>query len=223
MDTNILSNIIWRIFLDAWWFWLSLLAVFIVLEVIKVKKSAKRFGKISEKHSGVNLLNKLRSLSSNEFEEYIAFLFKKLGYKSEVVGKSHDGGVDVIIEKDGLKQYIQCKKYNSRNKATLHDVRDFYGSLVDFLANSKGYFITTGSFTLEAEEFAKDKPIELVDGFKLLEYIKMASVDNKEYFDNKNEEKCPKCDGVLIEKRSKYGKFLGCSNYPKCRFTRSLK
>ena len=31
--------------------------------------------------------------------------------------------------------------------------------------------------------------------------------------------KCPKCGGNLVERRGKYGNFLGCSNYPKCRFT----
>lgn len=30
---------------------------------------------------------------------------------------------------------------------------------------------------------------------------------------------CPKCGGDLVERRGKYGNFLGCSNYPKCRFT----
>lgn len=31
--------------------------------------------------------------------------------------------------------------------------------------------------------------------------------------------KCPKCGGSLVERRGRYGSFLGCSNYPKCRFT----
>lgn len=31
--------------------------------------------------------------------------------------------------------------------------------------------------------------------------------------------RCPKCGGNLIERRGKYGNFLGCSNYPNCRFT----
>lgn len=35
--------------------------------------------------------------------------------------------------------------------------------------------------------------------------------------------KCPKCGGKLVEQKSKYGVFLGCSNYPKCKFTKSLK
>ncbi len=34
--------------------------------------------------------------------------------------------------------------------------------------------------------------------------------------------KCPKCDGVMIERRGKSGAFIGCSQYPKCRFTKVL-
>lgn len=30
---------------------------------------------------------------------------------------------------------------------------------------------------------------------------------------------CPKCGGRLIERSGRYGCFLGCSNYPKCKFT----
>lgn len=31
---------------------------------------------------------------------------------------------------------------------------------------------------------------------------------------------CPKCGGKLIKKQGKYGEFIGCSNYPKCKFTK---
>ena len=30
---------------------------------------------------------------------------------------------------------------------------------------------------------------------------------------------CPKCGGKLVELNGKYGKFLGCSNFPRCHFT----
>jgi len=30
---------------------------------------------------------------------------------------------------------------------------------------------------------------------------------------------CPKCDGTLVIRNGAYGKFYGCSNYPKCKFT----
>jgi len=36
-------------------------------------------------------------------------------------------------------------------------------------------------------------------------------------------EKCPKCGGKLVMRLSKFGQFLGCQNYPKCKHTQSLK
>ena len=31
---------------------------------------------------------------------------------------------------------------------------------------------------------------------------------------------CPRCGGALVERTGKNGKFTGCSNYPKCKFTK---
>lgn len=36
---------------------------------------------------------------------------------------------------------------------------------------------------------------------------------------DKDQNKCPKCGGQLIERTGKYGTFIGCSNYPKCKYT----
>jgi ribonuclease HI len=33
---------------------------------------------------------------------------------------------------------------------------------------------------------------------------------------------CPKCSGYLIERTGPFSRFFGCSNYPKCRFTRKI-
>ncbi len=32
------------------------------------------------------------------------------------------------------------------------------------------------------------------------------------------EETCPNCGSALVEKRSRYGKFIACSNYPQCKY-----
>ena len=34
---------------------------------------------------------------------------------------------------------------------------------------------------------------------------------------------CPKCNGPLAIKTGRYGKFIGCSNYPKCRHIEPLE
>lgn len=33
---------------------------------------------------------------------------------------------------------------------------------------------------------------------------------------------CPKCGGALVLRTGRYGSFYGCSNYPKCKFTKQL-
>lgn len=33
---------------------------------------------------------------------------------------------------------------------------------------------------------------------------------------------CPRCGGNLVNRNGKYGPFIGCSNYPKCRFTKKI-
>ena len=36
-------------------------------------------------------------------------------------------------------------------------------------------------------------------------------------------DKCPKCGGKIVRRQGKTGSFLGCSNYPKCRYTKKLR
>ena len=36
-------------------------------------------------------------------------------------------------------------------------------------------------------------------------------------------ESCPLCGSTMYIREGKYGKFLGCSNYPNCKGTRKMK
>ena len=37
-----------------------------------------------------------------------------------------------------------------------------------------------------------------------------------------NAGQCPRCDGYLVLRKGKYGDFFGCSNYPKCKYTKNI-
>jgi restriction system protein len=80
----------------------------------------------------------------------------------------------LIVKKDGRSSLVQCKNYRV-SKVSLSMVRDFYGAMNANLNFEAGYFITTGMFTLEANHFADDKPIELIDGAKLMDYARLGS------------------------------------------------
>ena len=33
---------------------------------------------------------------------------------------------------------------------------------------------------------------------------------------------CPRCGGTLVQRNGKFGPFLGCNNYPRCKFTKPI-
>jgi len=44
----------------------------------------------------------------------------------------------------------------------------------------------------------------------------------KKFTDEQTDEKCPKCNEPLVIKMGRFGKFLACTGFPKCRHTKSL-
>jgi hypothetical protein len=38
---------------------------------------------------------------------------------------------------------------------------------------------------------------------------------------SRQESKCPRCSGTLKQRQGRYGSFVGCSNFPTCRYTRN--
>ncbi|HRO65441.1 MAG TPA: topoisomerase DNA-binding C4 zinc finger domain-containing protein, partial [Candidatus Dojkabacteria bacterium] len=73
----------------------------------------------------------------------------------------------------------------------------------------------------EAELFSEGKPIELLDGFKLIKLIKLTESNKKVVIPKVTQSVCPKCGSSLILKSGKYGEFYGCTKYPECKFTKS--
>lgn len=47
--------------------------------------------------------------------------------------------------------------------------------------------------------------------------------EEKELASGKVEKECPKCKNPLVIRKSVYGEFLGCSKFPKCRYTEQIK
>lgn len=217
----------WPIFWKLWPLWAMLLviaAIGLFFKLLEIKIDdwyvRRRFRKGEQWRSDRELIRWLRGMTPTEFEIYIADLFRRLGYHTEQVGGSHDGGIDVIAEKDDVKHYIQCKKYFSQHEVGSPEVRNFYGAIADRLSNGEGWFITTNKFTPEAERFAEDKPIILINQFKLVDYIRQAEgVGSNSKSTTEQDLKCKKCGGLLVQRNGKFGSFYGCTNYPKCDYT----
>lgn len=46
------------------------------------------------------------------------------------------------------------------------------------------------------------------------------SICEQDRREDDDEDICPRCGGVLQERNGRYGPFIGCSNYPRCKYTR---
>ncbi len=123
---------------------------------------------LAELESRPNLMD----LTPFEFEHLVGNLFSRMGLETRQTRSSRDGGVDVVAwdmrPLVGGKVVIQAKRY--RNTVGVSAVRDLYGTMQHEGAN-KGILVSTSSYGVDAYEFIKGKPIELIDGGGLLYYL----------------------------------------------------
>ncbi len=118
-------------------------------------------------------LAQLATLTPESFEEFVAELFEALGYEVEQVGGSGDEGADLRLRRaDGSLAVVQCK-YHKKGVVGSPVLQKFLGTIHHTLSH-KGYFVTTSTFSLAAEKFAAEHPIELVDGPRLIELVNQA-------------------------------------------------
>ena len=118
----------------------------------------------------------LASMDWQDFENLIREVFEwefnSTGGEVKITQASRDGGVDAVaFDPDpirGGKIVIQAKRYT--NVVGVSAVRDLYGTVVNEGA-IKGILVTTSNYGRDAYEFAKDKPITLMDGSNLLHLL----------------------------------------------------
>ena len=104
----------------------------------------------------------LLKLSSDQFLKMVATMYQRRGYQAKPAGLLSDGGVDLIVYTPrGQKWIVQCNRAHGQVGA--HTVRDFYAALNHTKA-ARGIVVTTGTFSLEAQSWAKGKQLALVDG-----------------------------------------------------------
>jgi restriction system protein len=130
---------------------------------------------------GAELLDRIAGAPPEFFERLVVSLLLAMGYggsakeAGRALGRSHDGGVDGVIDQDVLgldRVYVQAKRYAAGNNVGASAIRDFFGSLDRFKA-AKGLFVTTSGFTHESEETARflSKRIVLIDGPRLAQLM----------------------------------------------------
>lgn len=144
-----------------------------VKPILDINRNDRRFIDSKEVLSEINEGINLAEMDWEDFEYLVRELFEKIfsdnGSEVKVTQASRDGGIDAIaFDNDpirGGKFIIQAKRYN--NVVPVSAVRDLYGTVINEGA-VKGILVTTSYFGNDSREFAKDKPIALIDGSNIV-------------------------------------------------------
>ena len=151
--------------------------------IIEFNMVDKRYVSQSDILSDLESRPNLMELNPFEFENLVSNLFQKMGLDTKQTRSSKDGGVDAVAFDArpvvGGKVVIQAKRY--KNTVGVSAVRDLYGTMMNEGAN-KGILVTTSGYGPDAFDFAKDKPIELIDGGGLLYLLNQVGISARIVF-----------------------------------------
>jgi restriction system protein len=175
-------------------------------------------------------LDSISAMSWQQFEMLVGEAFRRRGYQVEETGLGGaDGGIDLILRKDGRTELAQCKQWRTR-QIKVPIVREMWGLAAHHHAHGVK-IVCVGDYTTDAAAFAEGKNIELINGTQLLELVRDVQVrmhpkpapdDMSAPHTANNKTLCPSCESemVLRKNRSTGAQFWGCSNYPRCKGTR---
>ena len=177
----------------------------------------------------------LKSLSWEEFEQLVGEAFRQLGYQAAETPPGPDGGVDLVLRKDGETYLVQCKHWRA-TKVGVPIVRELFGVMADRGA-AGAFVVTSGTFTRDALAFANGRNIELLNGRQLEQLLRKARTSDTE---RKTEPPrpprkkvqadgppCPNYGSPMVKRTARRGKnagkqFWGCSRYPACKGIRQV-
>ena len=167
-----------------------------------------------------------KSMSGVEFERELAQLYMAQGYRVQLTPKVGDGGIDLILEKNGKTTVVQCKAH--KKPVAPYVVRDLYGSMMSYGADD-AILACTGGFSKGVVKFAQGKPIKLISASDIARVAQRSNQASDVIESPRRAARIrsapvicpiPGCGSEMKLRRGRYGRFWGCSKYPACRGTR---
>jgi restriction system protein len=145
---------------------ISVIWLFIGLAYIVI---TRLFGSHKDSQLTALQISNIDNMSGIEFEHYVAALFRRRGYTARVTKASGDLGIDIIIEKAGIKYGVQVKRQSS--PISRRAVSDAVGALNHYKCQN-AIVVTNNYFTRDAIELARSNNCQLVDRDLLAAWIR---------------------------------------------------
>jgi HJR/Mrr/RecB family endonuclease len=103
-------------------------------------------------------------LTSRQYEELIAELIRDMGYEVTLTKTTRDGGKDILAsiktEMGDFLCLVEAKHYREDRKVGVSLVRELYGTLCDYQANS-AMLVTTSSYSPDAKALQQKHQYQL--------------------------------------------------------------
>ncbi len=179
---------------------------------VKSLQSEQHFTQPPARFTEASLVKKLEELGIGRPSTYATIMSTIVDRKYVEQDKQHrfhptvSGWVLISYLSEYFKDLVDVN-FTAKTEDTLDDVSN---GTKDKLSSLKSFWTPT------------DKTIESVRGIKTTDIIDSINEFMKNHLFGKNSDVCPKCGGKLGIKLSKFGPFVGCSNYPKCNYTMKL-
>jgi len=168
------GGILWSLFTLYLVFFLGYAAYRVIRSLVRALGGRRTRQPSTDRSDGsyysrrITQLKEIKALDPRAFEQFVGGLFRRMGYETEITSASVDEGVDLFLRQKGQTAIVQCKRYEGTVGQPA--VRDLFGTMIDKQAR-RAYLVTTGTFSLPAQQFAHGKPIHLVDGDELVEWL----------------------------------------------------
>lgn len=203
------------------WVFSALMVVFGLIGVLS--RSARRLGDAARFERQTSL-ESIRQLSWQEFERLLAEGYRRQGYKVRARGGPvPDGGVDLEIHRAGETLLVQAKHWKAR-VVHLPQLRELWGAVAAEHADG-AIFVTSGSFTADAQNWVTDKNFQLVAGEQISQLIPSVRPTVARH---PNPPTCRRCGRQMVQRTARRGmhageSFWGCSGYPDCKQTEPIE
>jgi len=151
-----------QLLVDMMFAFLSLLGIFWQLwAILGLMLFVKLVFKLYKMHrlsqSGIAELDKL---DGEDFEKYLALLFRKLGYHVKRTPYQGDYGADLVLEKAGIKTVVQAKRHT--RSVGVKAIQEAVTAKEYYKCNA-AMVVTNSYYSQQAQKLAKANHVELWD------------------------------------------------------------
>ncbi len=124
------------------------------------KAERKRQAEIRRANRPAVIIQRVDMMSGVEFENFVANIFRRLGYSVRTTAITGDFGADLILSAKGDKICVQCKRY--AKAVNLKAVQEITSAKTYYDCN-KAMVVTNSHYTQSAYELARSNGVTLLD------------------------------------------------------------